>query len=149
MRFNMLGPLAALDRRSAWSWLFLRILLSGFIAAHGWARFLVGGVVPFGDWLTAQHVPAGLLVAAAITILEIVGTPLLLLGLGVFPLSLVYAAIYTAGLLMVHLPAGWFVVGLGRNGAEYSALLITCIVLVGLQHRRRNPAAEGESHSDR
>ena len=149
MGFNMLGPLAALDRRSARSWVFLRILLSGVIAAHGWARFVVGGVVPFGQWLTSQGVPAGLLLAAAITILEIVGTPLLLLGLGVFPLSLVYAAIYTAGLLMVHLPAGWFVVGLGRNGAEYSVLLITCIVLVGLQHRRQNPAAEGGAQSDR
>ena len=67
MRFNMLGPLAALDRRSARSWLFLRILLSGVIAAHGWARFVVGGVVPFGQWLTSQGVPAGLLLAALIS----------------------------------------------------------------------------------
>jgi len=138
MKLNLLGPLAALDRRSAASWLCLRILLSGLIAAHGWARFCVGGVAPFGEWLHAQGVPAGLLVASAITIVEIVGTPLLLLGRGVFPLSLLYALLYAVGLCLVHLPAGWFVVGLGRNGAEYSVLLITCLILVGVQHRKRD-----------
>lgn len=139
MKLSMLGPLAALDRRSAASWLCLRVLLSGLIAAHGWARFFVGGVAPFGEWLRTQGIPGGLAVASAITLCEIVGTPLFLLGLGVFPLSLLYALLYTVGLVLVHAPAGWFVVGLGRNGAEYSVLLITCLVLVGLQHRTRDP----------
>ncbi len=138
MKLNLLGPLAALDRRSAASWLLLRILLSCLIAAHGWARFCVGGVAPFGEWLHAQGVPAGWLVAGAITLFEIVGTPLFLLGLGVFPLSLLYALLYTVGMCLVHLPVGWFVVGLGRNGAEYSVLLIACLILVGVQHRRRD-----------
>jgi putative oxidoreductase len=35
---------------------------------------------------------------------------------------------------MVHAPEGWFVVGLGRNGAEYSVLLIACLMCVGVQH---------------
>ena len=39
------------------------------------------------------------------------------------------------GLFMVHAPFGWFVVGAGRNGMEYSALLIVCLLLVGWQHR--------------
>ena len=45
--------------------------------------------------------------------------------------------------VLVHLPAGWFVVGLGRNGMEYSVLLIACLLLVGWQHRRRPAPAEG------
>lgn len=35
----------------------------------------------------------------------------------------------------VGFPGGlWFVVGLGRNGSEYSVLLVVCLLTVGLQH---------------
>ena len=138
MKLSLLGPLAALGSRSARSWLVLRILLACLIAAHGWARLIAGGVVPFGSWLESQGMPFGVMIAAAITAFEIVGTPLFATGRLVFPLSLGYAAVYVVGILLVHLPAGWFVVGLGRNGAEYSVLLITCLLLVGIQHRRPN-----------
>ena len=137
MRFDILGPLSRLDRRSAGGWLILRLVLAAFIAAHGWARLTAGGVVPFGDWLDSQGIPAGFVLASLITAIEILGTPLFALGWLVFPLSLVYSAIYLAGIFLVHLPAGWFVVGLGRNGAEYSVLLITCLLLVGTQHRKK------------
>lgn len=137
MSHSLLGPLAGLDPRSARSWLVLRLLLAGFIAAHGWARLIAGGVAPFGAWLDSQGIPFGLLVAGSITAFEIIGTIVFAAGRLVFPLSLAYSAIYCVGIALVHLPAGWFVVGLGRNGAEYSVLLITCLLLVGVQHRPR------------
>ena len=31
-------------------------------------------------------------------------------------------------MILVHLPAGWFVVGGGRNGMEYSVLLIVALL---------------------
>lgn len=124
------------DRASARCWTLLRLTLAGLLAAHGWARLLSGGVVPFGGWLEAQGFPAGVVIAAAITAFEIVGTVLLAWGIAVFPLTLVYAAIYATGAVLVHWPAGWFVVGLGRNGMEYSVLLIVCLLLVGYMHRR-------------
>ena len=119
------------------AWLVLRVALAGLIAAHGWARLLAGGVVPFGGWLDSQGFPFGFAIAAAITGFEIVGTLLLLAGRFVFPLTLVFAAIYFVGIILVHLPAGWFVVGLGRNGMEYSVLLIICLLLVGQQYRKK------------
>ena len=121
--------------RSQLAWTVLRLTLAGLIAAHGWARFLGGGVEPFGGWLTSQGVPFGPLVAAAITAIEIFGTPLLAWGrFVVFPLTVAYSAIYAVGIAMVHAPAGWFVVGAGRNGAEYSVLLIIVLLCVGVQH---------------
>ena len=42
--------------------------------------------------------------------------------------------IYATGIVMVHAPNGWFVVGGGRNGAEYSVLLIVALLCVGAQH---------------
>jgi putative oxidoreductase len=116
------GTLSTTDVRSANAWLALRLLLAGMIAAHGWARLVAGGVVPFGGWLEAQGFPFGFAIAGSITAFEIGGTLVFAAGRCVFPLSLVYSAIYLVGIVMVHMPAGWFVVGLGRNGAEYSVL---------------------------
>jgi putative oxidoreductase len=131
------------ERRSRLGWLALRTLLAGLIAAHGWARLLAGGVVPFGAWLDGLGFPCGVAIAAAITALEIVGTLLLVAGRFVFPLTLLYSAIYAMGVVLVHAPAGWFVVGLGRNGAEYSVLLIACLLCVGMQHYPKRSTQAG------
>jgi putative oxidoreductase len=119
----------------------LRVVVAALIAAHGWTRFVHGGVVPFGDWLSSQHVPLGFAVAAAITAIEILGTPLYAAGRVVPALSVAYASIYAVGIAMVHAREGWFVVGAGRNGAEYSVLLIACLLCVGLLHLRPRDAA--------
>ena len=119
--------------RSDVSLTVIRLALAGLIAAHGWARLLAGGVAPFGAWLDGQGFPLGIAIAWGITLFEIGGTVLLAVGRFVRPLTLVYAAIYAMGIVLVHAKAGWFVVGLGRNGAEYSVLLIVCLLCVGLQ----------------
>jgi putative oxidoreductase len=111
-----------------------RILLACIIAAHGWARLLAGGVDPFGEWLGTQGIPFGAAIAYTITALEIVGSPLLAAGFFALYLCPLYAAIYVAGIVLVHAPAGWFVVGLGRNGMEYSVLLVTCLLSVAYQY---------------
>lgn len=129
-------------QRSRLGWLLLRLTLAGLIAAHGWARLIAGGVPPFGSFLDSQGFPAGIAWAAAVTALEIVGTVLLAWGRLVLPLSLLLAAVYAMGIALVHAKAGWFVVGLGRNGVEYSVLLIVCLLCVGLQHARA-PRAGG------
>lgn len=110
-----------------------RLLLSGIIAAHGWARWLAGGVEPFGAWLDGQGFPFGLAIAWTITALEIIGTPLLAAGRWILVLCPLYAAIYIVGIILVHAPEGWFVVGLGRNGMEYSVLLVFCLLGVAYQ----------------
>ena len=119
------------------AWTILRLMLAGLIAAHGWMRLLGGGVVPFGSWLDGQGLPFGLAIAATVTAIEILGTIAFALGRFVWPLSLAYAAIYAVGIVLVHAPAGWFVVGAGRNGAEYSVLLIVTLLCVGWQHAPR------------
>jgi putative oxidoreductase len=49
----------------------------------------------------------------------------------------VFAAVYACGIWLVHAAAGWFVVGLGRNGMEYSVLIITCLLALAWAHRAR------------
>jgi putative oxidoreductase len=125
--------------RSDVAWIVLRVLLAALIAAHGWARLFAGGVDPFGKFLDSQGIPFGLAIAWGVTLVEMVGTPLFALGRFALPLSIAYAAIYTCGIALVHARAGWFVVGLGRNGMEYSVLLIAALLCVGVQHAPRRP----------
>ena len=126
--------LDSIAARSAFGWAALRLLLAGLIAAHGWARLITGGVVPFGQFLDSQGFPGGFYFAALVTAIEIVGSLTLAFGVFVAPACVLFAFIYALGIALVHAKAGWFVVGLGRNGAEYSVLLIACLLAVGLQH---------------
>ena len=136
MQLPLPASLATPAARSAFGWLLLRLTLAGLIAAHGWARLIAGGVAPFGGWLESQGFPFGLGIAVAVTGIEIVGPLLLVARRFVAPLCLVYVAIYAMGIALVHAKAGWFVVGLGRNGSEYSVLLIVGLLCVALQHVR-------------
>lgn len=106
---------------------FLRVATALVLWAHGLHRALTGGYVPFGGWLDSQGVPLGPLVAAGITLFEVVAPPVWALGWLVRPLCAVHAAVLLGGIAMVHLPSGWFVVGAGRNGMEFSVLLLCCL----------------------
>jgi putative oxidoreductase len=120
--------------RSRVGWLVLRVALAWLVAAHGFYRLLTGGSVGFGEYLATQGLPFGLAIAWGVTLSEVVGSVLLTIGRFVFPVTLVLSLIYAVGIFMVHASNGWFVVGAGRNGAEYSVLLITALLCVGFQH---------------
>ena len=99
---------------------------------HGVALATHGIVEHFGGFLTASGLPAGAAVAWAITVVEIVGGVVLALGLAVRPLTAVVRAPdrgrHRHGPRQGRLVRG----GSGRNGAEYSALIIACLLVVAL-----------------
>ena len=134
MNMHWRQTLTTPEARSRLGWDILRLTVAMLIAIHGWTRLVDGGVVPFGEWLTSQGLPLGFAIASAVTAFEILGTILLAVRKLVFPLTLTYSFIYLTGIVMVHAKDGWFVVGKGRNGAEYSVLLIGALLCVGLQH---------------
>jgi putative oxidoreductase len=116
----------------------VRLTVAGIIAAHGWARWAAGGVAPFGVFLDSQGLPYSAALAWGVTLFEMAGSAWL--AWGRWPaslLALVFAAIYGVGIALVHAKAGWFVVGLGRNGMEFSVLLIVCLLAVAWQGWRR------------
>jgi len=106
----------------------IRSGLAVLLFIHGLARVLAGGVTPFGAFLDGQGLPFGAGIAWFVTIFELVAAPLLAWGRWVTPIALVFCAIYACGIWLVHAPAGWFVVGLGRNGMEYSVLILLCLL---------------------
>jgi putative oxidoreductase len=122
----------------------VRLGLAILLMIHGWARLLAGGVNPFGDWLGSQGIPLGHAIAWGITLYEIAGMVLLALGRWVTPLCLLSMVIYATGAVMVHLPAGWFVVGLGRNGMEYSVLILLCLGALAYAHAPKRASQSPE-----
>jgi len=117
--------------REELSFILLRSIIAIIIASHGWHRLISGGTDPFGDWLTSQGFPLGFILAWGITLFEVIGSPFLLMGKKLPYLCIIYIVIYLTGLFLVHLQHGWFVVGSGSNGIEYSTLLIVSLFCIG------------------
>ena len=115
----------------------LRNSLAVLIFIHGAHRLYHGGVTPFGGFLDSQGFPFGLALAWGITIYELVGPVLLAARRLVMPIALISAVQYSTGIWLVHWQHGWFVVGSGRNGMEFSVLLILSLVVLALWQPRR------------
>ena len=118
--------------------LLLRLAVCALVFVHGVWRATHGGVTPFSEWLGTQGLPFGVQIALAITVYELVAAPALALGILRPYLATGFAAIYATGMILVHLPFGWFVVGAGRNGMEYSVLLIVCFLIIGWTRNNRS-----------
>ncbi|MCL1051214.1 DoxX family protein [Shewanella abyssi] len=119
------------------AFIFLRVIVAIIIASHGWHRLLSGGYEPFGGWLTSQGFPLGLAIAWAITLFEIIGSLFLLMGKQLPYICASYMVIYISGIFLVHLEHGWFVVGSGTNGIEYSTLLVVSLLCIGYPHMNK------------
>jgi putative oxidoreductase len=116
---------------------------------HGLARWRLGIVDDFGTVLGVWGFPAGLALAWTITIVEIVGGAALAAGWFVRPMVAWFIIQLVAGIYLIHGRVGWFVVGAGRNGMEFSTVLILCLIVIALTYRdafsapgmsRRHPA---------
>lgn len=113
----------------------LRVTLAVLLGIHGYYRALSGGATLFGDYLGTTGIPAGAALAWAITLFEMIGPILLLLGRCVPWVAAGHALILIGGIVLVHGREGWFVVGAGRNGVEYSVLLLAALAVVVWSHR--------------
>lgn len=85
------------------------------------------GMHSFGEGLSADGFPFGLALPWLIVACQFAGC----LGL-IFNRFVVLSCIFNLIVLMVgvfyiHMSEGWFVVGAGRNGMEYSITLIACL----------------------
>lgn len=129
------------DRRAL---ALLRVTVAALLFVHGAARVALGTVDDFGAFFAAHGFPFGLACAWTVTLVELVGGVALAAGRAVRPLGLWFATVLTAGIVLVHAPAGWFVVGAGRNGMEYSVLLVVCLLLVAwTAPTKRRPRRDG------
>ena len=110
----------------------LRAGIAGVMIVHGVARAWLGIVDDFGGVLGQWGFPAGPALAWTITIVEIAGGAMLAAGMFVVPLCAWFAFQLLMGIYLIHGRVGWFVVGAGRNGMEFSAVLLLCLLVIAL-----------------
>lgn len=116
----------------------IRLVLCVLMFIHGAARIANGTVDDFGGFLTSQGFPLGFFIAWAITLFELIGSVLLAAGFYAWILALVFALHLAAGVALVHWKEGWFVVGGGRNGMEFSILLISSFLAIAYANYNRS-----------
>jgi putative oxidoreductase len=126
------------QQRLKYAVVFLRSVVALIMLIHGVGRIYLGIVDGFGEFLTLNGFPLGFYLAWAITIFEIVGSISLVLGFYVTPLAIIFALHLLCGIYLVHLKDGWFVVGAGRNGAEFSVLLVASFIMLAISHFGKN-----------
>lgn len=108
----------------------LRIAIALFMTAHGCIRIYAETVSGFGGFLESFGFPFGVAIAWMITIFEIAGGIALALNYFRKVICAAFILEHLMGILLVHAPNGWFVVGYTSGGAEYSVLLILCFLVV-------------------
>ena len=126
------------QQRLKYALAFFRVVVVLIMFSHGVGRIYHGLVGGFGEFLTVNGFPLGFYLAWAITIFEIVGSILIAVGFYVAPLAAIFAVHLLCGIYMVHLKEGWFVVGAGRNGAEFSVLLVASFITLAITHYGKN-----------
>lgn len=138
----LLGPRAHADRLEM-SLSLLRIGLAVLIFIHGafrashWDPYVTG----FGEWLSSLGFPQGYYWAIAVTVYELIA-PLFIVARRFVTLAcLGHIGIIALGAVLVHYPSGWFVVGAGRNGMEYSVLLLIGLIAVAWAYAPMRKAA--------
>jgi len=109
----------------------VRIMTALNLMAHGvHGLFDPEGVQGFGGYLSSIGFPFGVGWVWAIIVIQIASSVALIFRRLVVPACIGHLVILVAGVWLEHAPHGWYVVGPGANGMEYSVLLIACLVAV-------------------
>lgn len=113
----------------------IRFAAAGNFLIHGIYRVSIGGIGPFDGYLSGLGFPP--YSAWLITAFEIIGAIMILVGRWVAPLCIAFIVEIGMGIFLLHRHEGWFVVGGGRNGMEYSVLLIVCFAATAMVYWKR------------
>ena len=109
----------------------VRIVIALVLMVHPIFRTFDGDVPGFGEFLGSVGFPLGVAVAWLITLIEFFSSVVMIMGRLVVPGCIGHGVILVVGIGMEHARHGWFVVGGGTNGMEYSVTLIACLVAIG------------------
>lgn len=110
-------------RHPEWGLLAVRLTVGAVFIVAGWLKLFEFGVPVFAQSLAAEGVPLPALFAWGVTLLELVGGVLLIVGLLARPVAMLLAIDMLVAMLLVSLEVG-FMSATGKSGAEINLLLI-------------------------
>ncbi len=99
-----------------------------------------GSMNGFGEFLSSEGFPFGNILAWITIVSQLISSIALILGRSIIPSCIAQIAILSVGLWISHISEGWFVVGPGHDGMEYSVTLLVGLVaiLFGYWSKRAN-----------
>ena len=105
---------------------YLRLALSVILLMHSVISIFSGDVNDFGHFYLDRlgFSPVGIYIAWAIKLTHLFSVPLIWIDRCIQPVAVCNILIFIFGIYYVHWQNGWFVVGGGTNGIEFSVLLI-------------------------
>ncbi len=109
----------------------LRVVTGVVYVTHGLPK-LMGGHVAAAGFLSQLGFPVPVLFAWIVTLLETFGGLALIIGFLVRPVALLFVVEMLLGILLVHAKVGWYVIGPGTGGAEFSTVLIAALLALVL-----------------
>ncbi len=125
---NFLGPNISIA--------MLRVLMGLVFMAHGLARLVDYSIPGFGEFLDSKGFPAGFYLAWAVTIVDIAGGLLMVMRKFVKIFCVWEIIVLLTGIIIVHMPNGWFVVGKTLGGIEYSVVLVVVLTSIILAEKK-------------
>lgn len=105
----------------------MRIAVSLITLVHPVNRIIAGDVHGFGEFLSAEGFPLGVALAWFITLFQLAASLTMIVRRLIVPACIGNIIIFIFGIALDHVHSGWFVVGGGTNGMEYSVMLIACL----------------------
>lgn len=114
----------------------MRVVTALIFVAHAAVRVAGSTINEFAAFLDDKGFIFSVLIVWCITIYEIAGGLLLMLGIFTRWLALGFMVIIAAGIFIIHLANGWFVGEHGTGGMEYSILLIAVLTVVAASDRK-------------
>lgn len=109
----------------------LRICTAVILVVHGMAGMFNDGLSSFGEFLNVKgFTPMGLPLAWVIKLSHVLAAVCIVIRKWVIWTGLFTIIILIAGICMVHLQNGWFVVGGGFNGIEFNVLLVFVLLAI-------------------
>ncbi len=113
-----------------------RIALLLILAAHGVMRLSAGTVDDFGEFLNTRGFIVGPAIAWFLTLFEMAGGLLMATGYFVKWIAAIFIIEHCFGIILVHAPNGWFVVGHQSGGVEYSVLIIFSLLMIAASDKK-------------
>lgn len=113
-----------------------RIAVGCLLAAHGVIRWYAGTVDNFGEFLDHKGFMIGGAIAWFLTVFEIAGGLTMAAGYFTRWIAAVFIIEHCFGIILVHAPNGWFVVGHQAGGVEFSVLIIFSLLMIAASAKR-------------
>ena len=120
--------------------ILLRITVATIFLTHSLhGIFTNGDVNNFGNLFLNKigFNPFGVLIAWIVVITQVISSIALLVNKFIKVVIIVNIPILVAGIVTVHFKEGWFVVGAGRNGMEFSFVLILILISIIMQSKTK------------